>query len=285
MSDTLSNSPESRRGIRPFAEILVSLRFLTRIPVPFISTIDPPSLARSMRFFGVAGAVIGAINGLILVALNWLHLPAMMVAILACGFGLALTGALHEDGLADSADGLFGGRDQERRLLIMKDSRIGTYGASASMVSLLLRISAYITILVLPGYIVIMLLAATGAFSRAMVVDMMWATKSARSDGLSSSAGRPSRNSALFAILTSGIFTLYACAFISADVGILAVAAASLMTALVRRTAIRLIGGQTGDICISWLPDFDSPADLPAAESLKYTREGLQGGRHDDDTI
>ena len=249
MSDTLSNRPENRRGFRPFAEILVSLRFLTRIPVPFVNTIDPPSLARSMRFFGVAGALIGALNGLILIALNWLHLPAMMAAVITCGFGLVLTGALHEDGLADSADGLFGGRDQERRLLIMKDSRIGTYGASALMVAMLLRTSAYMTLLVLPGYIIIMLLAATGAFSRAMLVDMMWATKPARSDGLSTSVGRPSRNSALFAILTSGIFSLYAGALVFADMGLLAVAAASLLTALLRRTAIRLIGGQTGDIC------------------------------------
>jgi adenosylcobinamide-GDP ribazoletransferase len=249
MSDTLSNSPENRRGFRPFAEILVSLRFLTRIPIPFISTIDPPSLARSMRFFGVAGAVIGAVNGIALVALSWLHLPAMMAAVLTSGFGLVLTGALHEDGLADTADGLFGGRDHERRLLIMKDSRIGTYGASALMVALLLRISAYMTLLALPNYIIILLLAATGAFSRAMVVDMMWATKSARSDGLSTSVGRPSRNSALFVILTSGILTLCAGAFVFADVGLLALAAASLLTALLRRTAIRLIGGQTGDIC------------------------------------
>ncbi len=249
MSDTLSNSPENHRRIRPFAEILVSLRFLTRIPVPFISTIDPPNLARSMRMFGVTGAIIGALNGLFLVGLYRLHLPIMMAAILTCAFGLVLTGALHEDGLADSADGLFGGHDQERRLMIMKDSRIGTFGASALMVALLLRISAYMTLLVLPGYVVIMLLAATGAFSRTMVVDMMWATKSARGDGLSASAGRPSRNSALFAILTAGLFSLYACSYISADVGILAVAAASFLTALLRRTAIRLIGGQTGDIC------------------------------------
>jgi adenosylcobinamide-GDP ribazoletransferase len=249
MSDTSSNSPETRSGFRPFAEILVSLRFLTRIPVPFINTLDPPSLARSMRFFGVAGAIIGALNGLILVAFSWLQLPSMMAAALTCGFGLILTGALHEDGLADSSDGLFGGRDQERRLLIMKDSRIGTYGASALILAILLRLSAYMTLLVLPGYIVIMLLAATGAFSRAMVVDMMWATKPARSDGLSTSVGRPSRNSALFAILTSGIFALYAGSLVFTDMGLLAVAAASLLTALLRRTAIRLIGGQTGDVC------------------------------------
>jgi adenosylcobinamide-GDP ribazoletransferase len=249
MSDTLSNRPENTGGFRPFAEILVSLRFLTRVPIPFMRTIDPPSLEQSMRFFGFAGAVIGALNALCLLAFNWLHVPALMAAVITCGFGLILTGALHEDGLADCADGLFGGRDQQQRLLIMKDSRIGTYGASALMIALLLRLSSYMVLLVLPGYITVLILAAAGAFSRAMVVDMMWATRPARSDGLSVLAGRPSRTTALFAILTAGLFTLYACAFARADAGIFALAAAGLLTAFARRVALRLIGGQTGDIC------------------------------------
>lgn len=249
MSDTSPHSPEIGGRFRPIAEILVSLRFLTRIPIPFMRTIDPPNLAQSMRFFGFAGGLIGALNGLALISFSWLHLPAMMVAILACGFGLAITGALHEDGLADSFDGLFGGRGQEQRLLIMKDSRIGTFGASALMIVLLLRVSAYMALLNLPTVWIILLLATTGAFSRAMVVDMMWATRPARSDGLSVSAGRPGRNSSLFAILTAGAFTLYTCAFIRADTGIIALAAAGVLTALVRRAAIRMIGGQTGDIC------------------------------------
>ena len=249
MSDTLSNRPEIGGGFRPFAEVLVSLRFLTRIPIPFMRTIDPPNLAQSMRFFGVAGGLIGALNGLCLVAFNGLHLPAMMAAILTCGFGLVVTGALHEDGLADAADGLFGGRDQQQRLYIMKDSRIGTFGASALIIALLLRLSAYVALVALPGYIVVLVLAATGAFSRAMVVDMMWATKPARSDGLSVTAGRPGRNSALFAIITAGAFTLYACAFVRADAGIFGLAAAGFLTALSRRLTLRLLGGQTGDIC------------------------------------
>ena len=249
MSDTSPHSPETGGRFRPIAEILVSLRFLTRIPIPFMRTIDPPKLAQSMRFFGIAGGLIGALSGLVLVALNHLNLPPMMVAIMACGFGLVLTGALHEDGLADSADGLFGGRDQEQRLLILKDSRIGTYGACALMIALLLRASAYMSIISLPALWIILILAAVGAFSRAMVVDMMWATKPARSDGLSVMAGRPGRNSSLFAILTSAAFTLYACTFIRADTGIIALAAAGVLTALIRRYAIRMIGGQTGDIC------------------------------------
>ena len=249
MSDTSTHSPEPRGRFRPIAEILVSLRFLTRIPIPFMRTIDPPALAQSMRFFGIAGGLIGALNGMVLVLLNWCHLPTMIVAVLACGFGLVVTGALHEDGLADSADGLFGGRDQEQRLLIMKDSRIGTFGASALMITYLLRVSAYMVILNLPALWVILLLAASGAFSRAMVVDMMWATKPARNDGLSVLAGRPGRNSSLFAILTAGAFTLYACALIRSDTGIIALAAAGVSTALIRRAAIGMIGGQTGDIC------------------------------------
>ena len=249
MSDTSPHSPEIGGRFRPIVEILVSLRFLTRIPIPFMRTIDPPALAQSMRFFGIAGGLIGALNGFALISFSWLHLPAMMAAILACGFGLIITGALHEDGLADSFDGLFGGRDQEHRLLIMKDSRIGTFGASALMIALLLRVSAYVALLNLPIVWVILLLATTGAFSRAMVVDMMWATRPARSDGLSVLAGRPGRNSSLFAILTAGAFTLYACAFIRADTGIIALAAAGVLTALIRRAAMRMIGGQTGDIC------------------------------------
>ena len=249
MNDTLSSDPENSGRLRPFAEILVSLGFLTRVPIPFLRTIDPPPLAQSMRFFGIAGGIIGALNGLVLVGLDWLHVPHMMAAVLACASGLIVTGALHEDGLSDSADGIFGGSDQQQRLLIMKDSRIGTFGACALVVALLLRISAYDVLLQLPDIVIILVIAAVGAFSRAMVVDMLWATRPARSDGLSVLAGRPGRKSALFAILTAGAFTLYAGAFVRPDTGIIALAMAGVLTALARRTAIAMIGGQTGDIC------------------------------------
>ncbi|MDE2445097.1 MAG: adenosylcobinamide-GDP ribazoletransferase [Alphaproteobacteria bacterium] len=249
MSDTSPPSSENHSRFRPFAEILMGLRFLTRLPIPFTRTIDPPRLVQAMRFFGVAGGIIGALNGAVLTGLHWLNIPSIIAAILACSFGLMVTGALHEDGLADSADGLFGGRDREHRLLIMKDSRIGSFGACALIMAIFLRVSIYQILLGLPWFTLCLVLAAAGAFSRAMVVDLLWATRPARSDGLSVMAGRPGRNGALFAIITAGLFTLYACAFVAADAGIWALAAAGLLTAAMRHMAIRHLGGQTGDIC------------------------------------
>jgi adenosylcobinamide-GDP ribazoletransferase len=249
MSDISPPAQPPARPLQPVSELLVALQFLTRIPVPFVRTVDPVPLAQSMRLFGVAGALIGAINGLVLVGLTFLQLPDVMAAALAIGFGLFLTGAIHEDGLADTADGLLGGKTRERRLEIMRDSRIGTYGASALVLAILCKASAYHSLGELRPWHAIAILAATGAFSRAMVVDMMWATRSARSDGLANLAGRPTRPAALFSIITGGALTIYAGWFIAPIAGIEAMLVALVITGLMRRAATRLVGGQTGDIC------------------------------------
>jgi adenosylcobinamide-GDP ribazoletransferase len=249
MNDTLPSDNENPLRFKPFAELLMSLRFLTRLPIPFARTIDPPPLAHAMRFFAVAGAVIGAINGVILVLLHYLHVPALMAATFTCVFGALITGALHEDGLADMTDGLFGGKSREQRLLIMRDSRIGSYGAMALGMALLARIGAYEALLLLNAKSIVLILASCAAFSRAMVVDMMWATRSARSDGLSVMAGRPGRNSALFAIACGAFLTLLATSGLRLEMGVIAMLAAVLVTGLLRRMAMKLIGGQTGDIC------------------------------------
>jgi len=249
MSDISPPAQTPARPIRPISELLVSLQFLTRIPVPFVKTVDPVPLAQAMRMFAIAGGIIGAVNGLLVVGLSFLLLPDVMAAAIAIGFGLFLTGAIHEDGLADTADGLLGGKTRERRLEIMRDSRIGTYGASALVLAILCKASAYHTLGELKPLHAILILAATGAFSRAMVVDMMWATRSARSDGLASMAGRPTRAAALFSIITGGALTVWAGWFIAPIAGIEAMLVALVITALMRRAATRLVGGQTGDIC------------------------------------
>jgi adenosylcobinamide-GDP ribazoletransferase len=241
------NDPYGR--FRPFAELLVGLRFLTRLPIPFARTIDPPPLAQSMRFFAVAGGLIGAANGLFLATFHALLLPDQLSAVLTCVVGVLLTGALHEDGLADVADGLFGCKTREQRLLIMHDSRIGTYGAIALLLGLLARISCYQALLHLPTYTMILVVAAAAGFSRAMVVDMMWATRAARSDGLSVLAGRPGRNAALFAIISGGSLTVLAGSMMWPESSIVAIIVAIAVTGLLRRIAMRLIGGQTGDVC------------------------------------
>ncbi len=249
MSDNFQLSEQANGQFRPVSEILLALRFLTRLPIPFASTVDPVPLASAMRMFGVAGAGIGALNGLFLWGISYLHLPGMIGAVLSVGFGLFLTGALHEDGLADSADGLFGGKTRERRLEIMRDSRIGTYGACALVLALLIRVEAYQALAAYPQGQMIAILAATAAFSRAMVVDMMWATRPARPDGLSAYAGRPSRNAGLFAIVSGGALAVFAGWPTAPIVGVQAMLVALLITGLIRRLATRLVGGQTGDVC------------------------------------
>ena len=249
MSDTfIDPEPETQR-FRPVAEFIVALRFLTRLPIPFARTVDPVPLFVAMRSFALAGALLGAANGAVLVGLGLLQLPGLISAALALGFGLLITGALHEDGLADTADGLFGGHTREHRLEIMRDSRIGTYGASALILAYLVKASAYQALLGQQPSQVVLILAASGAFSRAMVVDMMWATRPARSDGLSQMAGRPSRNAGLFAVVTGAGFAIWAGWAIDPIVGVVAMAVALTITGLMRRLAMRLLGGQTGDIC------------------------------------
>jgi adenosylcobinamide-GDP ribazoletransferase len=249
VSDTLPSGNEKAARPRPFAELVVSLRFLTRLAIPFSRTIDPPALPQAMRLFGVAGAIIGAASGAVLLGLHALHLPNLMAGAFTCLFSALITGALHEDGLADSADGLFGGKTREQRLDIMRDSRIGSFGAIALGIAIMSRVGAYDVLIRLQPLDMIMIMAAVASFSRAMVVDMMWATRAARSDGLSVLAGRPGRNGALFALACGAALTLFAGYHLHNESGLVALVAAGLITGLMRRVTMRLIGGQTGDVC------------------------------------
>jgi adenosylcobinamide-GDP ribazoletransferase len=250
MSDNLPNQAAGPGRFRPVAEILVSLQFLTRLPIPFSRTIDPVPLAQAMRFFSFAGALVAAANAAIFLGLCYVHVPVIVAAAIAVALGLTITGALHEDGLADSADGLFGGKSRESRLEIMRDSRIGTYGASALILALIVRIGLFQSLEVLPALQLVTILAAAGAFSRAMMVDLLWASRAARRDGLSAMAGRPSRGTAFFAILTGGALVIAAGVQLQhPEAGIIAIAVATAITGLIRALAGRLLGGQTGDIC------------------------------------
>lgn len=250
MSDNLPSQETVTGRFRPVAEILVSLQFLTRLPVPFSRTIDPVPLSQAMRFFSFAGALVGAANGIAFLGLRYFQVPGLVAAATAVALGLMITGALHEDGLADSADGLFGGKTREQRLEIMRDSRIGTYGASALFLALIVRVSLFQTLAVLPAIDFLIILAAAGAFSRAMMVDLLWASRPARRDGLSALVGRPTRGTAFFAILTGGVLVIAVGLQLGyPGAGVIAIATATAITGLIRAMAGRLLGGQTGDIC------------------------------------
>ena len=119
-------------------DFLSAVQFLTRVPVPSIPY-QPDSLARAIKFFPLVGALLGAATALLHRALVP-HLGRLPTALVMVIFLVWSTGCLHEDGLADTADGLGGGRNREQILLIFRDSRIGSYGAVALSLSLLARV-------------------------------------------------------------------------------------------------------------------------------------------------
>jgi adenosylcobinamide-GDP ribazoletransferase len=145
--------------------------------------------------------------------------------------------------LGDTADGFGGGRDREQKLVIMRDSRLGTYGACALLVSLLLRWSALATIAD-AGSVAIALVAAHTA-ARAPLPSFMRLVPSARTDGLAAAAGAPSRESAAIAWVLGATALLVGLGFAEAVAGLLLLV---LATAAIARVSLRQIGGQTGDV-------------------------------------
>ena len=126
-----------QRTRRVASEMAVAFQFLTRIPMPSISY-EADSLSRATKFFPLVGLVVG--SGAVLVQkLLMFHMSRPLVAGILLLYLVLITGCLHEDGLADTADGFGGGRTKDQILSIMKDSRIGSYGATALVLSLLTR--------------------------------------------------------------------------------------------------------------------------------------------------
>ncbi|PWK14054.1 cobalamin-5'-phosphate synthase [Psychrobacter immobilis] len=141
-----SNQPSSpRRNFTQFIKhewilLLVAVQFLTRLSVPPFKHYDPQWLHQSSRHFPVVGLLVGLLCAGVFWLGSLLFTP-LVAAVLSTAFGIKLTGAFHEDGLADSCDGLGGGLTRERTLEIMKDSRLGTYGVLGLLSALLLKIS------------------------------------------------------------------------------------------------------------------------------------------------
>jgi adenosylcobinamide-GDP ribazoletransferase len=149
--------------------LCVALQYFTRLPVPNFAVFDPAWLSQSVRYFPVVGAIVGMIGA----ATLWLCaqvLPMPIAALLALAATVAITGAFHEDGLADSFDALGGHVSRERALAIMRDSRIGTYGAAALGLALLLRWQAIAALPLWPSMIA---LVCAHAAARAGAASLM----------------------------------------------------------------------------------------------------------------
>ena len=141
--------------------ILVAVQFLTRISVPSFSHYDPQWLHQSSRYFPAVGLLIGLLCASVFWLSSLLFIP-LVAAVISTAFGIKLTGAFHEDGLADSCDGLGGGLTRERTLEIMKDSRLGTYGVLGLVSALLLKISL-LTAMPIPVAIVALIIGHTAS--------------------------------------------------------------------------------------------------------------------------
>jgi adenosylcobinamide-GDP ribazoletransferase len=230
------------RWPRPVADLAVSAAFCTRLPLAHVGQLAQSDIARASWAMPVAGAVVGALAALAYAIAVRLGLPPSVAAGLAIAAGIALTGAMHEDGLADTADAM-GARDRERKLEIMHDSRLGTFGACALVLSILLRWAALASI-ARPGAVALALIAAHTA-ARATLPAVMALVPPARSDGLAASFGAPPREVAAAAAVI-GLVALVLC--LGFGVGLIAAALLGATAVAVARLSMKAIGGHTGDV-------------------------------------
>ncbi len=218
-------------------DLPAALVLLTRLPVPALPNHAFAHPARAVWAYPVVGLILGLIVWLISWICSAFGLPAPIAAGIVLGALILLTGAMHEDGLADTADGLWGGHDTARRLEIMKDSRIGAYGVLALIVAMGLRWLG-LTEVSWAGLVTALVV------SRAVMPPLMLALPHARSTGLSHSVGAPSKGPVLIGILIAATVAIG----LNSTTGALALVVALLVAGLIGLIAKAKIGGQTGDI-------------------------------------
>jgi adenosylcobinamide-GDP ribazoletransferase len=235
MSDTENqNRPEAH-------DIWAAFSLLTRLPVPVDHARSGARANIATWAYPLVGAVVGALSGLAISIAMSLLLPSGLAAAIGLLMGVALTGAMHEDGLADCADGFWGGHDRARRLEIMKDSSIGAYGAIVLIIFILAEWSA-IEALVFSHPI--LTFAGIGAISRLPMVLAMWVMPNARDNGLAAGLGMPP---AMSVQIACGLGLLIAIVTLG-WVGVISLVFAIGSALIVGLIANAKIGGYTGDV-------------------------------------
>ncbi|MEM9622719.1 MAG: adenosylcobinamide-GDP ribazoletransferase [Pseudomonadota bacterium] len=242
----MARSSLSVRGRDEGAAFLFALQFLTRIPIPAAVEFTAAREQAAVGYYAAVGAVVGILGGIVWYV-SQLWVPDLLAILLSVAATLLLTGAFHEDGLADTFDGIGGGGDAERVLQIMKDSRIGTYGS----VALILVLSVKITTLhylaeVLPGLIALLIVAHS--CSRASSVMVVLTSRYVRTQG----TAKPTASGISGSALGVTLFT----SFVIVIAGLLMLTPAALGGGLVglavghgfsRLLYERKLGGYTGD--------------------------------------
>jgi adenosylcobinamide-GDP ribazoletransferase len=224
------------------AELAAAFALLTRLPVHRLALPRVTVPSKAVWAYPVVGAAVGAIGGAVYWITHSLSCPPALAAICALVAMILGTGALHEDGLADFADGL-AGDTKELSLAIMRDHEIGTYGVLALMLSLAMRATA-ITLIAEPRAVMAALIAADAA-SRLSAVLIMAALPPARRDGMSASVGSPTAGLAAIAL---GVTFVIAWLLVPFGVALLPILSAIVSAIVLGRVALNRLGGQTGDV-------------------------------------
>ena len=221
-------------------ELRLAVVLLTRLPVGRVAP-PAPSFAQAAWAFPLVGVPVGLLSGAVYWTASSLGLPGLAAALLAIGAAVLATGAMHEDGLADVADGFGGGGEISRKLEIMRDSQVGTYGVVAVFLAIGLLAASIGSIGASWG--VVYAFVAVAAISRAMMLVPMTFLPTARDDGLGSQAVLSGPGSLLAALAIAALVSLPV--FITALVAIWVMGAVTFgVTVLARRQ----IGGQSGDV-------------------------------------
>ena len=252
-------------ALRQLGLFLCAVQFLTRLPTPALTGFEPDWISRSARYFPLVGLLVGGICAAVFWGASQLWTGALP-ALLAIGVGVLVTGAFHEDGLADTCDGLGGGGTSERRLEIMKESRIGTYGALGLGFVLSTKVAALAT---LPVGLGAWTLVAAHAGGRGASVLAMRALAYVRDVDGGKWKPAPS-DLGFWEVLAAATFAALPLALSPAGVvfqGLLAGALLALVLALVAR---RLLGGYTGDVLGAIEQVFELGFTLGVAAALAW---------------
>ena len=232
-------------GIR-LAALQLAFMLLTRLPAGTLTS-HLPELAHARWAFPIVGCIVGGIIAASYIILSLLLLPSFAAAILAITAGLFSTGAIHEDGLADCADGFGGGKNREKKLAIMRDSAIGSYGTLSLIIIMGLRISL---LSMLPAKLEIVTpIIICAVISRYAMVGYLCLLPAARQDGLGNQAsGNQTSGDNISALLLAGLIALPA--FVIGAFGLIYVIIAIVSVALIWGVIAKYqLGGQTGDVC------------------------------------
>nr|WP_315401959.1 adenosylcobinamide-GDP ribazoletransferase [uncultured Duganella sp.] len=223
-----------------------ALQFFTRLPIPRWVGFDPTWLNQASRYFPLVGVVVALITGAVYGA-AFHFFPPVIAVILSVAAGIYATGAFHEDGFADMCDGFGGGMTSERVLEIMKDSRIGAYGAIGAFCLILLKCA---TLTQLPPYGALAALLLAHPMSRLMAVSLIWRLDYARAEGKAKPLAQKMGNGEFAIAATCALLPALILVYLhwlSWTMLISGFVAALVATIWLARKFVRRIGGYTGD--------------------------------------